>query len=290
VKRWVLGSLIVLAVALVGCRFALPRKAAPAVDPTTPSTPVQPTSGTIVGTPTVAASETAGGTSVTAGSIPPRHLADLPIVFPIESVQSAAYFNQMARPTDVALVSERGAPRILPALTAGQRSVVWTSWADAERQFPTIPPGVTIIGYNPEHWNQTPPDEQQDLSSTVKRAAEFAHAHGLKLLVAPDLRFDQESLAQIAPYADTIVLQGQRLQADPAAFATSVKGLVRTAHVANPKILVYVQVGAPRGSAAQMIGALRGVEGDVDGIVVWTTLQTLTTLQDLVRQLRAGPS
>jgi hypothetical protein len=289
-KRFVLTSLIVLAVALVGCRFAVAPKTEPTAEPTTTSPPAQPTSDTSAGTPTVAASETAVGTSAPASSLPPRHLADLPIVFPIESVQSAAYFNQIARPTDVALVSARGAPTILPALTAGQRSVVWASWADAEHQFPTIPPGVTIIGYNPEHWSQTPPDEQQDLPTTVKRASEFAHAHGLKLLLAPDLRFDQESLAQIAPYADVIVLQGQRLQANPATFATSMKGMIQTARAASPKTLVYAQVGAPRGSAAQMIGALQGVEGDVDGIVVWTNLQTLTTLQDLVTQLRNRPS
>jgi hypothetical protein len=220
----------------------------------------------------------------------PRHLADVSIGMPIESVQSATYFNQIARPTDLALVPARGAERILPALTAGQRSIVWASWADAESQFPTIPRGATSIGYNPEHWAQTPSDEQQALPATVKRASEFAHAHGLTLLVAPDLRFDQESLAQVSPYADMIALQGQRLQDNPDTFATTLKGLIRTARAANPKIVVYVQVGAPRGSASQMLGALRGIEGDVDGVVIWTNQQTLTTLQDLVSQLRPSAS
>jgi hypothetical protein len=223
-------------------------------------------------------------------STTPRHLADVSIGMPIESIQSATYFNQIARPTDLALVSARGATRILPSLTTGQRSVVWASWADAESQFPTIPAGITIIGYNPEHWAQTPPDEQQDLPATVKHASEFAHAHGMRLLVAPDLRFDQESLGQIAPYVDVIALQGQRLQDNPTTFATTVKGMIRMARAANPKILVYVQVGAPRGSAAQMLEALRGLEGDVDGVVIWTTQQTLTTLQDLVSQLRPSAS
>src|SRR5262249_37757611 len=152
---------------------------------------------------------------------------------------------------------------------------IWASWAEAESQYPTMPRGPTIIGYNPEHWAQTPADEQQDLPNTVKRAWEFAHAHGMTLLVAPDMRFDQESLAELAPNVDVIALQGQGLQDNPAAFATTLKGMIQTARAANPKIVVYVQVGAPRGSAAQMLDALRGLEGDVDGVVIWTNQQTL---------------
>jgi hypothetical protein len=214
----------------------------------------------------------------------------LPIEFPIQSLQSAAYFNQIARPNDTAMVPARLAPTILPALTNGQHAVIWTSWADAEQQFPKLPPGMSTLVYNPEHWPQTPPNEQQELSVTVQRASAFAHSHGMKLLIVPDLRFDQDSLAQLAPSADVIILQGERLQGNPATFATTMEGFIRTARAANPKIVIHVQVGAPRGSADQMISALRGVEGEADGIAIWTNLQTLTTLQDLVSQLRASPS
>jgi hypothetical protein len=281
VKRLLLGGLIVVAATVVSCRVPLTRYVAAPANKGVATVPTS-TAGLI--------GEPANGASAPASTGPPRHLADVPIGFPIQSIQSAAYFNQIARPNDLAVVPVRLAPRVLPALTAGQKSILWTSWADAESQFMTIPPGATIICYDPEHWDQTPADEQQDFPGTVKRASAFAHAHGMKLLLAPDLRFDQEHLADIAPYADAILLQGQRLQGDPARFATFMKEMIQTARAANPRIQVFVQVGAPRGTATQMIGALRGVEGDIDGIAIWTNLQTLTTLQDLVSQLRNRPS
>jgi hypothetical protein len=281
VKRLVLGGVIVLAAALVDCRVPLARYVAAPAGRGAATIPT-PTASLIGGAPNDASNPATGG--------PPRHLADAPIGFPIQSTQSVAYFNQIARPNDVAVVPARLAARILPALTSGQKAILWTSWTDAERQFATIPSGATIICYDPEHWDQTPAEEQQNLPGTVKRAAEFAHARGMKLLVAPDLQFDQEHLADVAPYADAVLLQGQRLQDNPARFATFLKGMIQTARAANPKIQVFVQVGAPRGTAAQMLAALRGVEGDVDGIAIWTTPQSLTTLEDLIGQLRDRPS
>ena len=149
---------------------------------------------------------------------------------------------------------------------------------------------VDIVTYNPEHWEYTPTDEQENLVETVQRAAEFAHTRGLRFMFAPDRRFAEAHLGEVAPYVDAVLLQGQRIQHDPPAFASWVLPMISIARSANPEIQVYVQVGATRGTALEMFTAIQTVANDIDGIAVWSMPRTLDILQEFVTLLQGSPA
>jgi hypothetical protein len=142
--------------------------------------------------------------------------------------------------------------------------------------------------YNPEHWDLTPEDEQQDLATTVQQFAEAVHAREIRFLFAPDRQYAELHLNQVAPHVDAVMLQGQRLQHDPQTFATWVLGMTEVAHKANPDIQVLVQVGATRGTAGEMYTALETVDGAIDGIAIWSMPRTLDILQEFVTMLRGS--
>lgn len=216
-------------------------------------------------------------------------LSELPILFPVQSPDVAVYFGEIARKDDIAA----GSPEYLGFVTAipnGEGMVVFRSWADAEQELGPLSDHVDWVMYNPENWELTPGDEKQDLGSVVQRAAELTHAHDLRFMFAPDRRFAESYLAQVGPYVDAVLLQGQRLQHDPEAFSTWVLKMVDVAREANPDMLVYVQVGATRGPAAEMYTAIQTVGDEIDGISIWSMPRSLRVLQEFVDLLRADPS
>jgi hypothetical protein len=143
--------------------------------------------------------------------------------------------------------------------------------------------------YNPENWELTPGDEKQDLGTVVQRAAEFTHNLGLRFMFAPDRRFAERYLAQVGPSIDAVLLQGQRLQHEPQTFAKWVLEMVQVARDANPDMLVYVQVGATRGPAAEMYAAIQTVADEIDGIAIWSMPRSLSVLEEFVDMLRVNP-
>lgn len=212
-------------------------------------------------------------------------LSELPLTFPVQSPEIAAYFNQVARPQDVATFP-LAFIHLLPQVTAGQKMVAFASWAEAEDELAALIGQIDMVAYNAEHWEQTPASEQQDLAATIQRAAEFAHAHRIQFMFAPDRLFAEEYVSQVAPYVDAILLQGQRLQHDPQAFASWVRDMSATARSSNPQVQIYAQVGATRGTAPQMLAAIQSVSNDIDGIAVWSMPRSLDILQEFVTVLR----
>jgi hypothetical protein len=197
----------------------------------------------------------------------------------------ADYFNQIARPDDIALLLSARL-FMLPSINAGRVRVGFASWAEAEQQLDGLIDQIDFVTYNPEHWAQTPEEERSNLVATVERAAEFAHSRNMQLMVSPDRRFARESLGEIAKHADLIGLQGQRLQDDPAVFEAWARELIQIARASNPDVLIFVQVGATQGTASEMMAAIRTIEGDIDGISIWSAPSTLPILVEFVSLLR----
>ena len=162
-----------------------------------------------------------------------KDLSQLPISFPVQSPDVAAYFQEMAGPADIASILPAQL-FLLPEGTPGQKMAAFRSWADAEQQLDALTEPVDMIMYNPEHWEYTPEDEQKDLAATVRQFADLAHARGLRFMFAPDRRYAEEYLQQVAPDIDAVLLQGQQLQHDPQTFATWVLGMARVGRTANP--------------------------------------------------------
>ena len=212
-------------------------------------------------------------------------LSALPLTFPVQSPEIAAYFNRVADPDDIAAFPEPFV-HLLPQVTTGRKMVFYRSWAEAERELDGLIDQIDLIGYNPEHWEHTPLAEQQNLPEVVQRAATFAHEHGRQFMLVPDRRFAEEHLRQVVPYIDAVVLQGQRLQKDPDAFATWSRDMISLVRAGNPVVEIYVQVGATQGASSEMLDAIRMVAADIDGIAVWSLPRSLTTLQEFVSPLR----
>lgn len=215
-------------------------------------------------------------------------LSELPLTFPVQSPEVIAYFNQIARPQDIASFPPPFI-HLLPQVTVGQKMVGFASWADAERELEALIDQIDMVMYNPEHWENTPANEQQNLAATVQQAAEFAHARGLRFMFAPDRRFAEAHLGEVAPHIDAVLLQGQRIQHDPQAFASWVRAMVSIARASNPEAQIYVQVGATLGTASEMFAAIQTVSNDIDGIAVWSMPRTLNILQEFVTLIRESP-
>jgi hypothetical protein len=209
----------------------------------------------------------------------------MPLSFPVQSPEVAAYFGEIARPGDTASVPPERL-FLLSQVAVDQKMVAFRSWADAQSQLDALAGTIGWVMYNPEHWDLTPEEEQQDLATIVQQFAEAAHARGLLFMFAPDRQYAELHLDQVAPHVDAVMLQGQRLQHDPQTFAAWVLGMAKVAHTANPDIQVFVQVGATRGTAEEMYAALQTVAGDIDGIAVWSMPRTLDILREFVELLR----
>lgn len=268
---------------LAACQPGLPTATPPPGEPPT----LAPT-----GAPTLTASRSASPEperTVTATATPepgpPPDLSRLPISFPIMNAEMAAYFNQIARPDDAALLPVAQL-RWLPHIKAGTVKAGFPSWSQAESRLPELAGKIAVVSYNPEHWEQTPAEEQANLPDTVQRAQEVAHQYDLQFMVAPDRRFARDYLRQIAPAADLIALQGQRIQQDPEAFEAWASALIAIAREANPQVKVFVQVGANRGTAEEMLAAIQTIGGEIDGISIWVNPTSLETLKAFVALIR----
>lgn len=168
----------------------------------------------------------------------------------------------------------------VPVLTAG--SVARLQDAITSHQLPN---GTHAMLYDPEAWPFTPAAQQREPALATARAAELAHRHGLRLIVAPALsltnvlapgqaprwrRFLGLGLAAaLAPHADMIELQAQSLERDTATYTEFVRAAAQQARAANPRVSVLAGLstnppGAPV-SGRQLVAAVQATRGLVDG-------------------------
>ena len=146
--------------------------------------------------------------------------------------------------------------------------------------------GIYGVLYDPEAWSFTPMTEQRDPVGATARAAAMAHAHGLRLIVAPALnlttvldpaggtlrwrRFLALNLAgQLARVADVIELQAQSLERDTTAYAAFVRAATSQATAAHPGISVLAGLstnlpGAPVDSQ-RLTAAIHATRSAVTG-------------------------
>jgi hypothetical protein len=227
---------------------------------------------------------------VAAQEIEPQasRLSELPVTFPIQSPEVAAFFQEIARADDSASFPP-DRQFLLPGDSPGLKIVAFRSWREAQTQLDSLSGPVDMVMYNPENWDLTPEEEKQELVSTVREFATFVQERGLRFMFAPDRRYAELYLGDVVSDVDAVMLQAQRLQHDPQTFGVWVQGMAEVAHTANPDVQVFVQVGATRGTAQEMLAALRTVAADIDGIAVWSMPRTLHVLQEFVSLLRDSP-
>jgi len=149
-----------------------------------------------------------------------------------------------------------------------------------------LPAGTAAVLYDPEAWPYTPRSEQRDPASAAAQAARLAHAHGLKLIVAPALNLttvlrpassaphwrtflDLGIAGSVARVADEVELQAQSLERDPAMYTAFVRAAAAQARSAHPGVTVLAGLstnppGAPVDSG-QLTDAVRQSRADVQG-------------------------
>lgn len=197
------------------------------------------------------------------------------------------WYNQTARPGDVAVFSDSNLTG-LGQITAGKKLVVYASAAAAEQAVPAIAGQIDMIGYDIEHWPQTPPDEQADPVAAIKRMRTLADRYGLKLGVGPDRSYGAQYGAQFAPYVDEYTLQLQNLQGNLTQLNAYALPLIGQLRQANPAVSIEVQLSTDAGSSG-LIQLADSLKSQIDGVGVLYTSQTENVLQDFVAQLRSGP-
>jgi hypothetical protein len=149
-----------------------------------------------------------------------------------------------------------------------------------------LPAGTRAVLYDPEAWSFTPPAEQRDPVQAATRAAELAHAHGLRIIVAPALslttvvapggsgpRWQQflslHLAARIARVADIVELQAQSLERSPATYAAFVREAAAQARSARPGVTVLAGLSTnppgPVVASQQLTAAIQATWPTVDG-------------------------
>jgi hypothetical protein len=205
----------------------------------------------------------------------------------------AALLQMVTEPSVLARLERSRVYEILrpgqrPLSVAGAQPVVTFSSVSELAQVvggKELPPGTSAVLYDPEVWAFTPRAEQLDPAQAARQALDIAHAHGLRLIVAPALNLTtaqpggsgsrwQQFLSlglagAIARSADVIELQAQSLERSTDTYASFVRAAAAQARAANPHVSVLSGLstnppGAPV-SSSQLTGAIRSTSGIVDG-------------------------
>jgi hypothetical protein len=150
----------------------------------------------------------------------------------------------------------------------------------------SLPAGTEAVLYDPEAWSYTPSAEQHDPVQAATQAAALAHAHGLKIIVAPALNLttvlrpgssaprwqtflDLKLTGPMAKIADVVELQAQSLEREPTTYKTFVQVAAAQARAANPNVTVLAGLSTnPPGAAVnsqQLTNAIEASRADVDG-------------------------
>jgi hypothetical protein len=148
-----------------------------------------------------------------------------------------------------------------------------------------LPAATQTVLYDPEAWRFTPMAEQRHPVRATRQAMILAHAHGLRLFVAPGLDLvirgrhsylprwrqflNRRLAASLAAAADGIELQAQSLERDPRTYAGFVRNAARQARQANPGVTVLagLSTNPPGGlvTSKQLARAARAAKPAVSG-------------------------
>jgi hypothetical protein len=197
------------------------------------------------------------------------------------------WFNEMALPEDIATVTPETI-ELLDRVTAGRKQVVFESIEEAKALVPTWADKMNIIGYELDQWPTGPAEEQADPMTAVQELTKLAERHRLELAVSLDRGFAEEYGAQLAPHLDLIVLETQRLQADPAGLRNAALPLIAALRRANPDLEISAQLYG-EGSPDGLIALIHSLGNSVDGVVViYYSSAALDVAQKSMDRLRSG--
>jgi len=196
------------------------------------------------------------------------------------------WFNQVARPDDIARVEHPSLVDTLEPIQNGHKLVVFKSIRDAQRAISVMGDRFDVIGYNLEAGPATPPDEQARPVEAVRFMHELAQQNGKLLAIGPDRNFALTYGAEIAPFVDIFVIQIQRIQTEPDIVHAYVLPLAEELRRANPDIQISAQVRT-EGDVVALVDMLETLSGALDGVSILTSPETTDVAEALVAELRS---
>lgn len=200
------------------------------------------------------------------------------------------WFDEIARPEDIARVEHPSQVGLLEPITNGRRLVVFKSLRDAQRGLEIMGDAFDIVGYNLESGPATPPDEQANPVAAVRIMQEIAVQDGKLVAIGPDRNFALTYGPQIAPYVDIFVIQVQRIQTEPDLVRAYVRPLAAALREANPDIQISMQVRT-EGDVVALVDMIESVADSLDGVSILTSAETVDIAEALVDELRSrGPA
>ena len=211
---------------------------------------------------------------------PPGFWIDLSMGAPLVDL-----YNERALPQDIARVEHISQLDLLEGITVGKKLVVFKSAADAIRLLPHIHEQIDIVGYNLEHGPANPIFEQENPLESIQRLREETDRYGVELALGPDHRFAESDGAALAPYADYFIFQVQRVQTEPETVYEFVEPLIADVRQANPDIQISLQIRT-EGDVEQLLDLLAPLEGQIQGISILTSEETLSVTEEIVKTLR----
>jgi hypothetical protein len=194
-------------------------------------------------------------------------------------------FNERAREDDIARVEHISQLDLLEGVTTGKKLVVFKSAADAIRLLPHIHDSIDIVGYNLEHGPANPIFEQENPVESIKQLREVTDQYGLELALGPDRRFAESDGADMAPYADYFIFQVQKVQTEPETVYDYVEPLLADIRRANPDIEISLQIRT-EGDVDRLMDLLAPLAGEIQGISVLTSEETLSVTEEIMETLR----
>jgi hypothetical protein len=175
-------------------------------------------------------------------------------------------------------------------------------------------PGIRTVLYDPERWPRTPGVEQRDPATYLRRFAQLAHAHGLRVIETPARSLmavegarcrqnsgetlDHATLrcslpAHAARYADVVEIQSQASQRDAGAYVSYVRTAAAQARAANPEVVVLAGLSTSPddivATSGDLVTAAEAVRGEVEGFYVSVCVACsgeLATAEKLFEALR----
>ena len=195
------------------------------------------------------------------------------------------WFNQNARPDDIARVDHLSDLPLLDEVETGRRLVVFKTIAEAEQFVPELVGKMDIIGYNLEHGPANSPAEQADPLGSVLHMKELAERYEMQLAFGPDRSFALQDGVAVAPYVDIFILQVQRVQTEAQTVRDFVLPLVTQLRAANPALEVSVQIAA-QGESAGPVDLVQSMQDSLDGVSFLTDHESVGIVEVMVAELR----
>ena len=195
------------------------------------------------------------------------------------------WFNQVARPNDIARIERIQQINLLDEITVGRKLVVFKSIEDAEEVLPHIADKIDIVGYNLENGQFNRPWEKTNPVDSVKRMQELVSEYDLLLAFGPDHELAISDGVAVAPYVDIFVLQVQRVQTEPAKVSSFVWPLIPQLRRANPDLEISVQVRT-EGDVGDIADLIDDMKNQLDGVSILTSPETVDVAEALVSELQ----